>query len=113
MRAAVSTTGYFAVLMVVATAAIAQNPTDFSGLWKPVALASPPSRPVPNPDLPPPPQLPPPPRLLSITIKQSATELKMDLRLETAGQEVVHPFIYKLDGSESINQRGRVYTERR
>ena len=107
MRTAVSTAGCFAVLILVAAVAVAQNRTDFSGLWTPAVSARPPSRPVPDPDLPPQPKLPPPNRLISITIKQSATELRVDLMmLESEGREVVHPFIYNLDGSESVNQMG-------
>ncbi len=97
-----SLSGLVAVTAVVAAIAEAQNRPDFSGLWKPIEAASTSTPlPAPRPDGP-----PPPPRTVSTTIMHSATELKMDRRVEMAGRETVHPFIYKLDGTESVNQMG-------
>jgi hypothetical protein len=43
---------------------------------------------------------------VSITIAQSATELKVERRAEMGGRETVHNFIYRLDGTDSVNQMG-------
>jgi hypothetical protein len=95
-----SLVGLLAVAAVVAAIAEAQVRPDFSGVWKPVDSARTPL-PPPQPGGP-----PPPPRTVSTTITQSATELKMDRRVEMAGRETVQTFIYKLDGTESVNQMG-------
>lgn len=97
------------VVTIVATAIGAQTRPDFSGVWKPVdnagatAPAPPPPPPPPGGDPPPP---PPPPRTISITIAQSATEMRVERRVDISGRELVHNFTYKLDGTESGNQMG-------
>ena len=86
----------------------AQTRPDFSGVWKPVESPGSASAPLPppRPDGPPPP--PPPPKTVSTTIAQSATELKIDRRVETEGRETVYTFVYNLDGTESVNQMGPI-----
>ena len=90
--------GLLAALTVVA--AVAQAGPDFSGLWKPGDAVSTPL-PPPTPGGP-----PPPPRTVSTSLTQSATELKVDRRVEMDGRETVQTFVYKLDGAESVNQMG-------
>jgi hypothetical protein len=92
--------GLLAITTVLGPVAVAQDRPDFSGAWKPVDSASTPL-PPPTPGGP-----PPPPRTVSITIAQSAAELKVDRRAEMGGRETVHNFIYRLDGTESVNQMG-------
>jgi hypothetical protein len=92
--------GLLAITTLLAPVAVAQDRPDFSGAWKPVDSASTPL-PPPIPGGP-----PPPPRTVSISVRQSPSELKVDRRTETAGRESLHTFIYKLDGTESVNQMG-------
>jgi hypothetical protein len=100
-----ATAGYVLALTLLATVTMAQTRPDFSGVWKPVESPTstssllPPSKPG---------GPPPPPRTLSTTITQSATELKVDRRVERDGGEAVITFIYKLDGTESVNQMGPI-----
>jgi hypothetical protein len=96
-----------AVIALAALAGTAQMKPDFSGVWTPVDSTNT------APPTPPPaaggtaaPAPPPPPRTLSMTITQSATEMKVDRRVEVGGREAVSTFIYKLDGTESVNQNG-------
>jgi hypothetical protein len=107
MKRALTTAGYLLLLAVFATVTTAQSRPDFSGTWKPVESPTTASSPLPppKPGGPPP---PPPPRTLSTTITQSATELKVDRRVERDGGEAVITFIYKLDGTESVNQMGPI-----
>jgi hypothetical protein len=84
----------------------AQNTPDFTGTWIPVdgvATSTPPLPPSP-PDGPPPP--PPPPRTLSLSIIQTPTQMKVDRRVEVAGHEEIHTFLYRLDGAETVNRMG-------
>jgi hypothetical protein len=99
-------TGYLLALMFLTTVTAAQTKPDFSGVWKPVESpgSTTPPLPPPQPDGPPPP--PPPPKTISTTIAQSATELKIDRRVEIEGRETVYTFLYNLDGTESVNQMG-------
>jgi hypothetical protein len=78
---------------------------DFSGVWKPEGAdtATSPSPGVRPGDRPPP---PPPPRTLLAIITQSATEMKLERQVETGGREAVYTLVYKLDGTESVNQVG-------
>jgi hypothetical protein len=81
-----------------------QDQPVFSGRWKPVESTAPATpAPATSPDGP-----PPPPRTLSITITQSATEMKVDRELETAGRTMVSTLTYKLDGTKSVNQVGPI-----
>jgi hypothetical protein len=116
MKRAYATAGYLLALTLLATVTAAQTRPDFSGVWKPVespGSASPPL-PLPQPDgPPPPPPPPPPPKTVSTTIVQSATELIIDRRVEIEGRETVYTFVYNLDGTESVNQRGRWCSGRR
>lgn len=83
----------------------AQTRLDFSGTWVPVGnVGTQPPLPPSRPDGPPPP--PPPPRTISLTIAQSASQLTIERRAEVGGQETVYPFVYRLDGSETVNQMG-------
>jgi hypothetical protein len=95
-----------ALFALVVVALSAQTRPDFSGTWISVDTVASPAPPLPpsTPDGPPPP--PPPPRTLSLSITQSPTEMKVDRRVEVAGREEIHPFIYKLDGSETVNHMG-------
>ena len=105
MKRTSATAGYLLALLVTVSAA--QTRPDFSGVWNPVESAgsvSPPLPPPQRPDGPPPP--PPPPKTISTTIAQSATELKVDRRVEIEGRETVYNFVYNLDGTESVNQMG-------
>jgi hypothetical protein len=78
---------------------------DFSGVWKPdgADTPTPPPAAVKPGDRPPP---PPPPRTLLATISQSATEMKLERRVETGGREAMYTLAYKFDGTESVNQIG-------
>jgi hypothetical protein len=80
MRGALRTTGCLLVAAIASTAATAQTGPDFSGVWKPVEAAGP-SRRMPDrpPDAPPLPKMPPAVKMHSVTIAQSATELKQDV----------------------------------
>lgn len=80
----------------------AQDQPVFSGRWKPVEQGPP----VTAPPAPAPGGPPKPPRTISVTITQSAMEMKVDRELETDGRTVTSAFTYKLDGSESVNQMG-------
>jgi hypothetical protein len=100
MNRAALTGGCLAAMVVLAAIAAAQGRPDFSGLWKPGGSVSAPL-PPPTPGGP-----PPPPRTVSTDITQTATELKVDRRLEMDGRETVQTFVYKLDGTESVNQMG-------
>jgi hypothetical protein len=107
MKALLAFAGVVALTLLVRTAT-AQTRPDFSGVWKPndavgATAPAPPTPPPPPPVGAPP---PPPPRTLSLTITQSASELRIDRRVDAAGRELVYTFTYKLDGSESVNQMG-------
>ena len=80
----------------------AQDQPVFSGRWKPVE----PGVPATVPPAPASGGPPPAPRTISVTITQSATEMRVDRELETGGRTVVSTFTYKLDGSASVNQMG-------
>ena len=107
MKRTYATARYLLAMMLLATVTAAQTRPDFSGVWTPVGSpgsAAPPLPPPPPGGGPPPP--PPPPRTVSTTIAQSATELKIDRRVEIDGRETVYTFVYNLDGTESVNQMG-------
>lgn len=89
-------------ILISAAVTAAQTHADFSGVWKPVESAgsSRPAAPL-QPGGP-----PPPPRTLVTTIAQSATDMKVQRRVETGGREAVYVFVYRLDGTESVNQMG-------
>lgn len=87
------------------TIAVAQARPDFSGVWTPVHVSD--SRPAPTAPAGGP-HPPPPPRTLSATITQSATEIKLERLMETAGGESTVTFVYKLDGTESVNRMGPI-----
>jgi hypothetical protein len=89
-----------AAIAIRTTGASAQARPDFSGVWKPGESVSTPL-PPPQPGGP-----PPPPRTVSMSITQSATDLRVDRRVEMDGRETVQTFAYKLDGAESVNQMG-------
>lgn len=102
MKRAYAAVGYLLALTLLATMTAAQTKPDFSGVWKPVespGSASPVPPPQPN-------GPPPPPKTVSTTIAQSATELRIDRRVEIEGRETVYHFVYNLDGTESVNQMG-------
>ena len=92
--------------MMAAECAAVQATPDFSGAWKPVeAPAPPPPPPPPSAPTGGRPAPPPPPKTLSTTITQSATELKVNREMEGGGRTFVQTFIYKLDGTECVNQQ--------
>lgn len=101
-----------AVRMSVLAAALtlaspaAQTRPDFSGVWKWVNTPGP-TRPAPDlpPGAPPLPKMPPP-KHISMTIVQSATEMKVEQRSEREGRDEVLTWVYTLDGSESVNKVG-------
>lgn len=96
-----------AVAFALASTA-AQTRPDFSGVW--TWLNPPkPSRPAPDlpPGAPPLPERPSRPKHISLTIAQSATEMKVEHRSERDGREEVLTWVYTLDGSESVNRVGR------
>jgi|SRR5687767_1128844 hypothetical protein len=104
-------TGLLGVMILVGATA-AQTRPDFSGVWKPTETAIPPTPPTPpSPPTEPPlgrPAPPPPPRTLSMTITQTATDFRIERRVEAGGREMVHTFSCKIDGSESVNQIGSI-----
>lgn len=107
MKNAIRMTCWLIVAMTLASTA-AQTKPDFSGVWRWVNPPKP-TRPPPDlpPGAPPPPEIPPPPKHISTTIVQSATEMKVEYRSEREGREEVLTWVYKLDGSESVNEVGR------
>ena len=83
----------------------AQSRPDLSGTWVPVDnIGTQPPLPPSTPDGPPPP--PPPPRTISITVTQSTSQITVDRRADDSGQERVYTFVYRLDGTETVNQMG-------
>ena len=97
---------YLLALTLLATVTAAQTKPDFSGMWMPVDSPGGAPAPLPPPPAGGPPSPPPPPRTVSTTIAQSATELKIDRRVEIEGRQTVYRFVYNLDGTESVNQMG-------
>ena len=91
---------------LAAACAAAQAKADLSGVWKPIDTASPPPEPPPPPVAGGPSPPPPPPKTLSLTVTQSPTELKVVRELEGGGRTVNQTFIYRFDGTESVNQMG-------
>jgi hypothetical protein len=94
-------------LLIASLAAMtaAQTHPDFSGTWIPVNdVGTQPPLPPSTPDGPPPP--PPPPRTLSITVTQSPSQISADRRVDVAGEQTVQPFVYRLDGTETVNHMG-------
>jgi hypothetical protein len=101
--------------IVLAAAAVtggAQATTDFSGSWKPEtppsALPPPPPPPPPPPSGGPggPPPPPPPPLTLAMSIVQTPSELRVERTVALRDRTAVLKAVYKLDGSESVNQTG-------
>jgi hypothetical protein len=76
----------------------AQSKPDFSGTWLPDPMPAPVTVPTTGP--------PPPPRTIGLTIAMSAGEIKVDRQQEMNGRETVATAVYKLDGTESVNQTG-------
>ena len=101
MRARVVTASMLIAGLVAIGAA--QTRPDLSGTWIPVENSStqPPLPPA-TPDGPPPP--PPPPRTLSLDIAQSPSQLTIDRRVDAGGRETVHSFVYRLDGTQTVNR---------
>ena len=99
------------VLISAAVTGATQTTPDFSGSWKhdgPIASAPPPP-PPPPPDssagrLPP----PPPPQTRALAIVQTSTELRIDRTVALGERTAVYKSVYKLDGSESVNQTGAI-----
>lgn len=99
------------LLISAATTSATQTTPDFSGSWKhdgPIAPAPPPPPPSP-PDTPagrlPP---PPPPQTQALAIVQTPTELRIDRTVALGERTAVYKSVYKLDGSESVNQTGAI-----
>jgi hypothetical protein len=44
--------------------------------------------------------------VLSLSIMQTPTQIRMDRRVEVGGREEIHTFLYRLDGAETVNQMG-------
>jgi len=106
MKRAVVAALMFVVLGVIG---IAQTRPNLAGTWK--ILGSPAAPAPPAPPAPPSSTAvspPPPPKTVSLTITQSPTEIKIDRLVESGGREATHTSTYKLDGTESVNQRGPV-----
>ena len=83
--------------------AATQTKPDLSGTWKWLAHPAPP----PPPAVPGRPAAPaPPPKTLSISITQSAGELKVQRELESTAKPATRTFTYRLDGAESLNRLG-------
>jgi hypothetical protein len=89
-----------AVFILVGSVGNAQTRPDFSGDWRPIDQGTS-SVPPPTNGGP-----PPPPRTLSTTVAQTLSELKIARRVESGGREATYNFVYKLDGTESVNQMG-------
>ena len=109
MKARIANTSVLIVLtMGLSTLKASQSRPDFSGVWTPEdnqsATIPPPPPPSGAPGGPPPP--PPPPRTLSLSITQSPTDLTVNRRVEVGGREETYAFVYRLDGSESVNRMG-------
>jgi hypothetical protein len=109
--------GLTVLISARATGATQQLP-DFSGSWKPERRSAPPPLPPPPqaspaPDSPaghlPTPAPSPPPQTLTLAIVQTPTELRMDRTVQLGERTVVYKLVYKLDGSESVNQTGPIF----
>jgi hypothetical protein len=95
-----------------------QSLPDFSGSWKPEARSAPPPL-TPRPQTPPAanapagplptPPPPPPPQTVGLAIVQTATELRVDRTVQLGDRTAVYKLVYKLDGSESVNQTGPIF----
>ena len=84
-----------AIVLAMLTMVFGQATPDFSGTWKLNADDAP---------LAPPP--PPPPQTLALTIAQTPAELRVERLMAAGERQLVQKFVYKLDGSESLNQMG-------
>ena len=82
-------------------AAVQGNP-DLSGVWIPSGETPPTPPPAP------PGGVPPAPKTISLTIEQTATTIKITRKADSGGREVEFIASFKLDGTESVNQRGLV-----
>ncbi len=94
-----------AVAFTLASTA-AQTRPDFSGVWTWINPPEPRPAPALPPGAPPLPEMPARPKHISLTIAQSATEMKVEHRSERDGREEVLTWVYKLDGSESVSKVG-------
>ena len=97
-------TGVVIALCALVATLPAQVTPDFTGTWIPVDGVATPTPPLPpsRPAGPPPP--PAPPRTLSVSIIQTPTQMKVDRRVEVAGHEEIQTFLYRLDGTETVNR---------
>jgi hypothetical protein len=83
---------------------------DLSGTWTPERRAeAPPTPPAPPaaPGVP----APPPPTLVSLTIRQSSSELRLERTMQVGGERAVYAFTYNLDGTETTNQMGPIVSK--
>jgi hypothetical protein len=99
-----------AVQLAVTPAAHAQPRPDLSGTWLPERGAespapAPPAPPLPAPGLPPP---PPPPTVISLTIRQSDEELRVERTMTLGAEKAVYTFTFNLSGGENINHMGPI-----
>jgi hypothetical protein len=85
---------------------------DLSGTWTPERGADAPPPPPPAPPAAPGvPAPPPPPTLVSLTIRQSASELRVERTMQLGGERAVYAFTYNLDGTETTNQMGPIVSK--
>ena len=85
---------------------------DLSGTWTPERRADAPPPPPPAPPAAPGVPAPPPaPTLVSLTIRQSSSELRVERTMQFGGERAVYPFTYNLDGTETINQMGPIVSK--
>jgi len=103
------------VLISAGATGATQPLPDFSGSWKPEGRSAPPPPPQAPPALDAPagrlptPPPPPPPQTLALAIVQTPTELRIDRTVQLGERTAVYKLVYKLDGSESVNQTGPIF----
>jgi hypothetical protein len=107
----------FCLAAIVAASTTAPNShvqarPDLSGIWQPERTAdAPPPPPPPPPAAPGVPAPPPPPTIVSLTIRQSSSELRVERTMEFGGERAVYAFTYNLDGAETTNQMGPIVSK--
>jgi hypothetical protein len=100
-----------AAVLAVTPAALAQSRPDLSGTWLPERGADsppPPPAPAPRPGLPAP---PPPPTVVSLTIRQSAEELRVERTMTMGAEKAVYTFTFNLNGGENTNHMGPIASQ--
>jgi hypothetical protein len=97
-----------AAVLAAAPAAHAQSRPDLSGTWLPergTDSPPPPAAPAPPPGVPAP---PPPPTVVSLTIRHSVEELRVERTMALGTEKAVYTFTFNLSGGENTNHMGPI-----